>query len=116
MASPLQAFTQAAFGLAKSIIGTESITIGGGTPISGIESEASFSRNYEAGGFERSGSLEFVIDSLAFIAAYPLALESYEGKRVAARGATWRVGSIKGGGRTAGQFVTISLITENKSA
>lgn len=110
--SLLSDFTSACHAIAKDVIGTEPITIGGGTVINGVLNEASFNRDYEAGGFEQSGSLEFVIDTAAFVAAYPAAARDYEGKAVTARGETWRLASISKGK----SFVTIRLEPPNKSA
>ena len=116
MASLLQKFTQAAHKISASVIGKESITISGGASISGILNEAGFSRDYEQGGFEQSASLSFVIDHTAFHASYPNAVKSYEGNSVSARGESWRIASISSGGATDGQFVTITLSANNKSA
>lgn len=116
MASALQNFVQAASDKAFSIIGTESITIDGGSPISGILNEAGQNTNYEEGGFEPSASFEFVIDQLAFSAVYPLAAKSYLKAIVVARGENWRISSIRAGQKTAGQFVIISLVSPNKSS
>lgn len=110
--SLLSAFTTAAHGIAASVIGTESITIAGGPSIAGILSESAFNRDYEAGGFEQSATLDFVIDSTAFAAAYPNSPKTYEGNKVTARGDTWRIGSVSVGA----SFVRLSLISSNKSA
>ena len=96
----------------KTIVGSESITIGGGAAITGTLGEASFSRDYETGGFEQDGAFEFVIDRTTFAASYPEAVKSYEGKAVVARGENWRIKSIY----SAPVFIRISLIPTNKSA
>jgi len=116
MASLLQQFTQAAFSVAQTIIGTETLSISGGAGINGVMNESTFSRDYEAGGFEQSGALDFVIDRTTFAAAYPDAVKSYEGKSAVARGENWRIGTIRGGGPSDGQFITLSLVPANKSA
>lgn len=109
--SLLSEFVSVAHGIAKDVIGTESITIGGGTSILGILNEANFNRDYEQGGFEQSASLEFVIDQAAFTSGYPLPAKNYEGKLVIARGENWRIHSIISGA----SFVKVSLSSSNKS-
>jgi len=110
--SILSDFTAACHSVAAVVIGTESITIGGGPAIAGTLAESDFHRNYEEGGFEQSASLEFVIGLSAFVANYPASPKTYEGNKATARGDTWRIGSISSGA----SFVKISLISSNKSA
>lgn len=115
MPSPLQRFTQAAYTISSSIIGTESLTISGGDEVSGVLNESTHRKEYEDG-FEQTGALEFVIDVSAFRAAYPGTFDSYRGKSAVARQQDWRIEQIRGGGATDGQFVIISLVPPNKSA
>lgn len=61
---------------------------------------------------EQTGALEAVISLADFVAAYPASVKSYQGAKASARGMTWRVGSIRSGV----SFVTLSLISANKSA
>lgn len=110
--SILSEFTAACHAVAGPVIGLESITIGDGLAVSGTLAESDFHRNYEEGGFEQSASLEFVTDLAGFVAKYPNAAKSYEGKKATARGDTWRIGSISVGA----SFVKISIISSNKSA
>lgn len=116
MPSPLQRFTQAAYSISSAIIGTESLSISGGAAINGVLNESSHRKEYENGGFEQTGDLEFVIDVTAFRAAYADPYDSYRGKIVATRGQNWRIEQIRAGGPSDGQFVILSLITPNKSA
>lgn len=110
--SILSVFIDAVSPVAQTVIGTETLAIGGGTSISGTFSEARNSRDYEEGGFERDGILDFVVGTSAFVAAYPNAATLYLGKAATARGETWRVNSISKGAF----FVTIGLVSTNKSA
>jgi len=110
--SLLSDFKSAAHAIFKTVAGTESVTIGGGTALAGILNESQFSRDYESGGFEQSGTLEFVVDKAAFVAAYTAAARTYEGKSATARGENWRVQSVNVGP----SFVRISLQVPNKSA
>lgn len=110
--SLLSDFVAAAAPVATAIIGGESLSIAGGTAISGIPGEARFSRDYEDGGFEPEAMLDFVVQSSVFAAAYPAAAKTYIGKAATLRGASWRVSSVDVGA----SFVTVSLISTNKSA
>lgn len=110
--SILSDFTRAAHSLAQSIIGGETLTIRGGSAVTGTASEVTSSRDYEEGGFEGLSMLDFVIDATDFSTAYPAAISSYQGKTATARGETWRVATIKKGAF----FVTVSLVSTNKSA
>jgi hypothetical protein len=98
--------------IARTVIGAETLSIAGGTSISGTYSEARHSRDYEEGGFERDAMLEFVVQTATFSAAYTAAVTSYLGKAAAGRGDTWRVSSISKGAF----FVTVGLVSTNKSA
>lgn len=105
-------FISAVAPLSQTVIGTETLSINGGTAIAGTFNEARYSRDYETGGFEPETSLDFVVLASVFTAAYPLAVTTYQGKAATARGESWRVGTISKGG----SFVTISLGATNKSA
>ena len=110
--SLLTEFAKSAFTIAGDIIGRESLTIGSGPSIGGVMNEATFSREYESGGFEQSSAVDFVTGITEFVAAYPLTAKSYEGKVATARGDTWRIVSIRPGA----SFVSISLSSTNKSS
>ena len=84
--------------------------------LSGILNEQASNRDYGDGGFEQESTLEFVVDATAFFSSYPEPLKACQGKKASARGEAWRVGSIRGGNRSDGQFVIVSLIAINKSA
>lgn len=98
--------------IARAVIGAESLTIAGGTAISGTFSEARHSRDYEEGGFERDATLDFVVETGIFSAAYSSTATSYLGKVATARGDSWRIASISKGAF----FVTVGLVSTNKSA
>jgi hypothetical protein len=98
--------------IARTVIGAETLSIAGGTAISGTYSEARHSRDYEDGGFERDAMLDFVVQTATFSAAYTAAVTSYLGKAAAGRGDTWRVSSISKGAF----FVTVGLVSTNKSS
>jgi hypothetical protein len=110
--SILSDFIDAVAPIAREVIGSETISIGGGAAISGTFNEARHSRDYEDGGFERDATMDFVVGSSAFVTAYPLAGSEYLGKAATARGDSWRVSSISKGAF----FVTIGLVSTNKSA
>jgi hypothetical protein len=97
---------------AQTVIGTETLSIGGGSAIAGTFNEARYSRDYESGGFEPEASLDFVVLESVFTAAYPLAVATYHGKAATGRGESWRIGTITKGA----SFVTVSLVATNKSA
>jgi hypothetical protein len=110
--SILSDFLTAAHSVFQSVAGTENLTIGGGTAINGKTGESQFSKDYESGGFEQTGSLEFVTSRDQFIVAYPAAARTYEGKVAACRGESWRVASVNVGN----SFVRITLQVPNKSS
>jgi hypothetical protein len=110
--SILQEFIAAVTPLAQSIIGAETLSIGGGQEINGTLNEDMHSKDYESGGFEVMSSLSFVIGRSFFISAYPLAMNTYVGKAAFARGENWRVSSVSQGSF----FVTIGLESANKSS
>jgi hypothetical protein len=110
--SLLSDFLTSAHSVFQTVTGTDSVTIGGGAAILGKLGEAQFSRDFESGGFEQEGSLEFVTSLAQFVASYPLAARTYEGRKATARGENWRVKSVNIGGN----FVRISLGTTNKSS
>lgn len=98
--------------IARDVIGAESLSIAGGTAISGTPNQASYSRDYEDGGFEPEAMLDFVVATADFTAAYPLAGKSYLGKAATLREQSWRVSGVS----TGIAFVTVSLTSTNKSA
>ena len=110
--SILSDFISAVAPIAQAVIGTETLSIAGGTAIAGTYNEARNSRDYEEGGFERDAMLDFVVQTAIFSTAYTAAVTSYLGKAAAGRGDTWRVLSISKGAF----FVTVGLVSTNKSA
>ena len=98
--------------LARTVIGSETLSIAGGTVIAGTYNEARHSRDYEDGGFERDAMMDFVVETALFSAAYAGAVADYLGKTATGRGDTWRVSSISKGAF----FVTVGLVSTNKSA
>ena len=110
--SLLSDFLTSAHSVFQSVAGTETLTIGGGTAINGKTGEAQFSKDYETGGFEQTGSLEFVTSRAQFIAVYSAAARTYEGKSAVCRGESWRVASVNFGN----SFVRVTLILPNKSS
>ena len=110
--SLLSDFFTSAHSVFQSVTGTENLSIGGGTAIAGKFGESQFSRDYESGGFEQSGTLEFVTSRAQFVAAYTGTFRSYEGKSATARSETWRVASVN----VSDNFVRIGLIVPNKSS
>jgi hypothetical protein len=110
--SILSDFVSAIAPLAREIIGSETLSIAGGTAIAGTFNEARHSREYEEGGFERDAMMDFVCETATFEAAYASTASAYLGKTATARGATWRVSSISRGAF----FFTVGLVATNKSA
>ncbi len=110
--SILSDFIRAVAPLAQAVIGTETLAINGGAAITGTYNEARNSRDYEEGGFERDGMMDFVVETAIFTAAYPASEKTYLGQKAVGRAETWRVSSISKGAF----FVTISLVSTNKSA
>ena len=115
--SILSDFISAVAPIARTVIGSETLSIAGGTAISGTFNEARHSRDYEDGGFERDAMLDFVVEAATFTAAYTQSIPSYEGKSAASvrnnyGSETWRVGTISAGAF----FVNIGLVSTNKSA
>lgn len=110
--SILSDFVSAIAPLAREIIGSETLSIAGGTAIAGTFNEDRHSREYEEGGFERDAMMDFVVETATFEAAYTSTASAYLGKTATARGATWRVSSISRGAF----FVTVGLVATNKSA
>jgi hypothetical protein len=110
--SILSDFISAAAPIAQAVIGTETLSINGGAAIAGTFNEARNSRDYEEGGFERDGMMDFVVLTATFTASYAEAATAYLGKKATARGETWRISSISKGA----SFVTIGLVSTNKSS
>jgi hypothetical protein len=115
--SILSDFISAVAPIARTVIGSETLSIAGGTAIAGTFNEARHSRDYEDGGFEIESSMDFVVESAILIAAYPNAAISYHGKSAISirniyGSETWRVKTIIPGGF----FVTVGLVSTNKSA
>jgi hypothetical protein len=110
--SILSDFISAVAPIARTVIGSETLSIAGGTAIAGTYNEARHSREYEEGGFERDAMMDFVVETGAFDLAYPANVTSYLGKAAIGRSDTWRVSSISKGAF----FVTVGLVATNKSA
>ena len=110
--SMLSDFIDTVAPIARTVIGADTLSIGGGASISGIFNEARHSRDYEDGGFERDATMDFVVDVTAFTASYTAVITTYIGKAATARSESWRVASISKGAF----FVTVGLISTNKSA
>ena len=110
--SLLSDFFTSAHSVFQSVAGTETLSIGGGTAIAGKFGEAQFSRDFESGGFEQDGTVEFVTSRAQFIAAYTAAARTYEGKSAIGRSETWRVASVN----VSDNFVRIGLQVPNKSS
>jgi hypothetical protein len=110
--SILSDFINAVAPIARTVIGSETLSIAGGTAIAGTFNESRHSREYEQGGFERDATMDFVVETGTFNAAYTASVTSYLGKAATGRGESWRVSSISKGAF----FVTVGLVSTNKSA
>ena len=110
--SILSDFISSVAPIARTVIGAETLSISGGTAISGTFNEARHSRDYEDGGFERDAMMDFVVEASIFNTAYTALVTTYLGKSATGRGESWRVSSISKGAF----FVTIGLVSTNKSA
>lgn len=107
--SSLSAFAAAQFLRARTVIGGESLTIGGGTAVSAVMAEVGNGREYDDG-FDRSQSLTAVVSILDWSTSYASADSAYLGNAATARGLTFRVAAISKGA----SFVTISLQETSK--
>lgn len=111
MASELQKFATSAFAASRTTIGGENLTIGGGVAVSAVLSEDTIEDEYDSVGFLPSSSFTAVVDSSEFATAYPLAVSTYKGKSVSARGKLFRLKQITSGA----SFVTLRLETITKA-
>lgn len=109
--SLLTDFAATQFQRARTIIGGESLAIGGGTAVSAVLAEVSNGREYDDG-FDRSQTLDAVVAIADWDAAYTAAAATYLGKTATARGLTFRVAAIRKGQG----FVTVSLKENSKGA
>ena len=98
--------------IAQEVIGTDTISIGGGTAIAFTPSEERHSKDYETGGFEQESTTDVMILTSVFIAAYPDEITTYEGKSATIGSRSWRVRRLENGA----SFVSINLTSTNKSA
>ncbi len=96
----------------RSVIGGESVSVGGGAAVSAVLNEAEQSREFEDSGFDRSQSLDAVVLLTDWTTSYTSRDKDYLGKAATARGITWRVLAIR---RGAG-FITIRLGSPRKGA
>ena len=91
---------------AFDVIGGESVTIGGGTAVTGILDEVTDSREFSEIGFEPSTTINAVIRKSAWTAAgYSSTGATYVGKLATARTLTFRVERCS----VDGSFVRIAL-------
>ena len=109
--SSLTYFAAAQFLKARTVIGGESLTVGGGTAVSAVMAEVSNGREYDDG-FDRAQSLDAVVSILDWSTNYTAADSTYLGNKATARGLTFRVASIRKGQ----SFVTLSLQEIRKGA
>lgn len=93
--SLLTDFTSAAFSQASEIIGTETVSISGGTALNCVLNQIQDQRDLVDGGFDMSPTMDAVCDMANFIASYPLIASSYLGKIAVARERNWRVTGIE---------------------
>lgn len=110
--SALTNFAKTMFTRARSVIGGEALTVGGGTAVSAVMAEADQSRELEDGGYDRSESLTAVVDLTEWVAAYTLPDSAYLGKTATARGITYRVSGMNRGQG----FVRVTLAATRKGA
>jgi hypothetical protein len=108
--SQLSDFNAGAFSTAKVIIGPVPIVIDSGDPVDVIPGEARYNRASEMNGFQKSNSLRVVADAAEFIAAYPLAVENYNGKLCMVDSEQWRISDMERGE----SYVTIQLIGKDE--
>jgi tRNA A37 threonylcarbamoyltransferase TsaD len=93
--SLLTEFVTSALSQASAIIGTETVTIAGGTALNCVLNQIQDQRDLVDGGFDMSPTLDAVCDMADFIAAYPHLASSYLGKIAVARERNWRVTGIE---------------------
>lgn len=109
--SLLTDFTKEAFSQASSVIGTDTVSIGGGASISCVLNQVNDQRDLVDGGFDMSPTLDAVCSMADFIASYPNLAASYLGKVATAQNRQWRVTGIE----TRNPLVTIHLTDLAKS-
>ena len=93
--SLLTDFTSAALSQAAAIIGTETVSIAGGTALNCVLNQTQDQRDLVDGGFDMSPTIDAVCDMADFITSYPLLASNYLGKIAVARERNWRVTSIE---------------------
>lgn len=109
--SLLTSFISAASLKASSVIGAESITIGGGTAVNAVLSEVVSGSEYQDAGFDPSSTLDAVIRRADWIVAYALDGRTYRKKACVARGQSFRIDSVEIGQA----FVKLRLTAIEKS-
>ena len=104
--SELTDFNEAGYATAKTIIGPTSFAIGSGDPVDVVPAEARHDRESENTGFQKSSSLSLVASVTEFRVAYPLEVETYNGKHCTNGADLWKIDSISEGE----SFIMITLI------
>jgi hypothetical protein len=110
--SLLTAFMASAAVKAESIIGAETLTIGGGTAVNAVLNEVTSSKDFTETGFSPGVEFSAVIRRAAWIAAgYSVAGAQYVTKSAVARSLTFRVDSVSVGQ----SFVRVGLKEKERS-
>ena len=95
--SLLSDFANSAYTTASAVIGTKTIAIAGGTAVACVVNETRHSRDFEEGGMALDWSMEAVIKTSVFKAAYTSAASAYVGLLAVVGGVTYRVASVSAG-------------------
>lgn len=109
--SDLSDFSRAAHDEAQAIIGTESLTIGGGNAVTATVGEMERNRESDMGGFEKVKRTVAVVDSVEILESYPT-LQGHIGSLATFKNETWRVDSFREGAF----FTEVVLIDQEESA
>ena len=109
--SAVSAFAKAAGSKSFALIGTQTLSIAGGTSIACVINDARDTSELVEFGQDPTTAQDCVVSREVFDAAYPLDSQSYNKKTAVAAGRTMRVSGINRGR----DFVTITLAGKEKA-
>ena len=93
--SLLTSFANASFSTASAVIGTSSVSIGGGTSVAMVVGDRGHDRDFETGGFDGGTTLDVSCLLATFEAAYSNAPETYLGQLVTIGSGSYRLESFR---------------------
>ena len=92
--SLLTNYANTAFASASSVIGTNQLSIAGGSSISAVKNSVRHNRDFDDGGFAPGSAIDLVVAKSVFAAAYASAANAYVGNTATFENATYRVTDI----------------------